>query len=113
MSDASRSFNVDDNVTAFARKIAAKAARKLKAQREALHPVWFGLGIFGLVGWSVALPTFLGALLGSWWDRRHPGPHSWTLALLVAGLVIGCTNAGYWVSREDRAISDESEDKDG
>lgn len=104
---------MDDEDTAFVAKIAAQAARKLKAQRDAAHPVWSGLGIFGLVGWSVASPTLLGALLGMWWDRRHPGPHSWTLALLVAGLVIGCANAWYWVSREDRAISDESDDKHG
>jgi ATP synthase protein I len=102
---------VDDKDTQFLTQVAAKAARKLKAQREAVNPVWFGLGVFGLIGWSVALPTLLGALLGAWWDRHHPGPHSWTLALLVAGLLIGCTNAWYWVSREDRAISDPSDDK--
>jgi ATP synthase protein I len=104
---------MDHKDTAFVMKVAAKAARKQKAQHEKLHPVWSGLGIFGLVGWSVALPTLLGALLGLWWDRRHPGLHSWTLALLVAGLLIGCANAWYWVSREDQAISDESDDNHG
>jgi predicted F0F1-ATPase subunit len=49
--------------------------------------VWFGLGMMGLIGWSVAIPTLLGAALGIWLDSRHPGSHSWTLALLVAGLV--------------------------
>lgn len=112
MSDVLRSFNVNDKDTAFVTTVAAKAARKLRAQRKGIQPIWFGLGFFGLVGWSVALPTLLGALLGLWWDRRHPGPHSWTLALLVAGLVMGCANAWYWVSREDRAMSDESDNKD-
>jgi len=96
----------------FVRRVAIKAARKLKAAREGTVPVWFGLGMLGLVGWSVAAPTLLGALLGLWWDRRHPGPHSWTLALLVAGLVIGCANAWYWVSREDKAMHAESDHKD-
>jgi len=97
---------------AFVREVAAKAARKLKAQREGSRGVWFGLGLSGLIGWSVAVPTLLGALLGLWWDRRHPGAHSWTLALLVAGLVIGCANAWHWVTREDRAMKDEPGDQD-
>jgi ATP synthase protein I len=100
----------DDDKT-FARRVAAKADRKLKAQREGSRSVWFGLGMLGTVGWSVAVPTLLGCLLGHWWDRHHPGPHSWTLALLVAGLVIGCVNAWYWLSRENQAIKDELDDK--
>ena len=42
--------------------------------------------MMGLIGWSVVVPTLLGAALGIWLDERHPGAHSWTLALLVAGL---------------------------
>ncbi len=99
--------------TAFARLVAAKAARKLRVQGEKRRGVWFGLGMSGLVGWSVAVPTLLGAMLGLWWDRRHPGAHSWTLALLVAGLAIGCVNAWHWIVREDRAMHDEPEDGDG
>jgi ATP synthase protein I len=100
-----------DDDTAFGRRVAARARLKLKAQREGGRPIWFGLGMLGTVGWSVAVPTLLGCLLGHWWDQRHPGPHSWTLALLVAGLVIGCANAWHWVSREGRAMHDESVDK--
>jgi len=102
---------MDDDDMKFARRVAAKATLKLRAQREGPLPVWFGLGMLGTVGWSVAVPTLLGALLGHWWDLRHPGPHSWTLALLVAGLVVGCANAWYWVSRENQAIHDELDDK--
>ncbi len=89
--------------TKFSDKIAAKAERKLKAQRDSAEPSWSGVRILGLVGWSVALPTLLGALLGRWLDARHPGAHSRTLALLLAGLVIGCANAWYWILRESRA----------
>src|ERR1700689_4324577 len=70
--------------SAFARQVASKAARKLKAQRGGYQGVWSGLGMFGAVGWSVAVPTIVGAMLGRWWDRSHPGGHSWTLMLLVA-----------------------------
>ncbi|MEO5715824.1 MAG: AtpZ/AtpI family protein [Luteolibacter sp.] len=95
----------------LAAQIGAKAARKLKARRSD-HGVWFGLGMMGLVGWSVVVPTLLGAALGVWLDGHHPGAHSWTLALLVAGLVLGCVNAWHWVAKEDRAMREEQEDDD-
>ena len=98
--------------TAFSREVGLKAARKLKAQRNPTPGVWFGLGMMGLIGWSVVVPTLLGAACGSWLDNRHPGSHSWTLALLVAGLMIGCFNAWNWVDREDRAMRDEQEGHD-
>jgi ATP synthase protein I len=50
--------------------------------------------------------------MGLWLDRRYPGGHSWTLALLVAGLAIGCLNAWRWVAKEDKAMRDEQEDGD-
>ena len=93
----------------FLSQAAADAARKLKAQRTADRPTWFGLGMLGTIGWSVAVPTLAGALLGAWWDRHHPGSRSWTLPLLVAGLVLGCANAWHWISAEDKAMRD-SED---
>jgi len=96
----------------LAEQVGARAARKLKAQRNSTQGIWFGLGMMGLVGWSVAVPTLLGAALGLWLDSHYPGSHSWTLALLVGGLVLGCFNAWHWLSREDRAIHEEQEDKD-
>jgi ATP synthase protein I len=111
MSEKSEIKSEKDRTT-FSREVGAKAARKLKARRNSTHGVWFGLGMMGLIGWSVAIPTLLGAALGLWLDRRYPGGHSWTLALLVAGLVIGCLNAWRWVAKEDKAMRDEQEDGD-
>jgi ATP synthase protein I len=102
--------NVSKNESAFVGQVGAKAARKNKARRNPAPGVWFGLGMMGLVGWSVTVPTLLGAALGIWLDAHHPGKHSWTLALLVAGLVIGCFNAGHWIAKEDQAMRDEQED---
>lgn len=96
----------------FVGEVGAKAARKLKARRNSAQGVWFGLGMMGLVGWSVAIPTLLGAALGLWLDKRHPGGHSWTLALLMVGLAIGCLNAWHWVARENKAMHGEREDND-
>ena len=93
------------------RGVGTKAARKIKA-RESAQGVWFGLGMMGLIGWSVVVPTLLGAALGIWLDQHHPGKHAWTLALMVAGLAIGCLNAWHWVAKEDKAMRDEQEDKD-
>lgn len=96
----------------LAEQVGAKAARKLKARRNPAPGVWLGLGMMGVIGWSVALPTLLGAALGLWLDARYPGGQSWTLALLVAGLVIGCFTAWRWIAKEDRAIRDEQEAPD-
>jgi ATP synthase protein I len=87
----------------FSAQIGAQEDRKLNARRVR-SPVWQGLGMLGLIGWSVCLPTLLGALLGRWLDGHHPGTHTWTLALLVAGLCLGCANAGRWLNKEQRAI---------
>ncbi|MDB6055411.1 MAG: synthase subunit [Verrucomicrobiales bacterium] len=91
----------------FAEKIGAKTALKLKARRDPKRGVWFGLGMMGLIGWSVVVPTLAGAALGSWMDKHYPGKHSWTLALLVGGLAIGCFNAWHWVSKEEKAMREE------
>ncbi len=93
----------------FASKARAQAERKLRARRDAGRGVWFGLGMMGLIGWSVAIPTLLGVALGMWLDRRGAGAHSWTLALLVAGLCIGCLNAWHWVAKEHRVMREDQE----
>ncbi len=85
-------------------EVGVKAARKLHARRQPEQKVWLGLGMMGLIGWSVAVPTLLGAGLGIYIDTYHPSERSWTLALLVAGLAMGCFNAWHWVSKEERAI---------
>jgi len=96
----------------FATEIGRKAQRRVRAQRK--DPgggVWFGLGTFGMVGWSIAIPTVLGVLIGAWLETRVPVGFSWRLTLLTVGLVVGCLNAWYWVSKERTSIHwDESDD---
>ncbi len=74
--------------------------RKLRARRESRHTAWFGMGMFGLVGWSVAVPTLIGTALGLWLDENWPTRHSWTLTFLIIGMALGCLNAWYWVKQE-------------
>jgi ATP synthase protein I len=96
----------------FSRAVAAKVARKLRAQLNSTQGVWFGLGMMGLVGWSVAIPALAGTAFGIWLDSHHPGNHSWTLALLIAGLVLGCFNAWHWVDKENKEMREDQENHD-
>ncbi len=98
--------------TTLGHTVGAKAARKLQARRNPTESAWLGLGMMGLVGWSVVVPTLLGAACGVWLDNQYPGSHSWTPALLVAGLVIGCLNAWHWVARENATTRDGEENSD-
>lgn len=82
--------------------IARKARRLEQARKRQGSSPWKGLGMFGMVGWAVAVPTLLGTALGLFIDARWPGEMSWTLALLLAGVALGCLNAWYWVQREGR-----------
>ncbi len=94
----------------FSNRIAAKVALKRKAQRNSAQGVWYGLGMTGLIGWSVVVPTLVGTAFGIWLDNAYPGSHSWTLTLLVVGLTIGCVNAWYWVSKEENKIREQQKD---
>jgi ATP synthase protein I len=83
-------------------EVGRSAKRKLRARQRSDRTAWFGLGMFGLVGWSVAIPTLLGIALGLWLDARWPGRHSWTLTFLLIGVALGCLNAWYWIKQESR-----------
>jgi ATP synthase protein I len=80
-------------------QVAAKASRRIQAQQRR-KSIWYGLGLFGVVGWSVAIPSLAGIFLGIWMDQHISSPYSWTLMLLVLGVGIGCLNAWYWVQKE-------------
>lgn len=96
----------------LAEQVGGAAARKLKARRDPAPGVWFGLGTMGLIGWSIVVPTLLGTALGAWLDHRYPGRHAWTLALLVAGLTLGCFNAWRWVARQDDQMHHPTDNED-
>ncbi|MEO8765751.1 MAG: AtpZ/AtpI family protein [Ginsengibacter sp.] len=94
----------------FSNQVAEKEKRKLKALREKNGTVWFGLGMFGMVGWSVAVPSVLGAGLGIWMDKRYPQTFSWTLTFLIIGLFSGSIIAWYWVTKEDKEMHQNKDD---
>lgn len=89
----------DEIQSKFVLEVGKKEERKLKSENETDQTVWFGVGMFGTVGWSVAIPTLIGVALGFWIDQRWPSQYSWTLMLLIAGICLGCLNAWYWVKK--------------
>jgi len=102
--------NVSKDETTFSRQVGAQAARKLKAQRRATRSIWFGLGMSGLIGWSVTVPALIGAALGIWVDKHYPSTYSWTLMLLIVGLIIGCFNAWHWVDSQYKEIQEDPDE---
>ena len=100
--DKDRSSSQDPQrvyTTKFAEVVGAKETRKALARKHDKKSIWFGLGMFGIVGWSVAVPTLVGAAIGIWIDSRYPSRFSWTLMLLFAGVLFGSINAWYWINR--------------
>ena len=76
-------------------------ARRIKAARDNPGPSPLrGVGTFGMIGWSIAVPTVGGAFLGLWLDRAAAQNFSWTIALILAGVVLGALIAGAWVGKE-------------
>jgi len=80
-------------------KIKSDAQKKLKAQKKGKE-ILFGLGTFGIIGWSIAVPMLLGVALGSYLDKKFEPYFSWTLTLLFAGVTIGCINAWHWINKK-------------
>lgn len=101
--------NIDNT---FTDEVGKREKRKVRSRRKGDKTVWFGLGMFGTVGWAVAVPTVAATFVGIWIDVRWPSRYSWTLMLLLIGLILGCFNAWYWVQKEQNAINRERENND-
>lgn len=108
------SNNTDDKIRekGFLEEVDNKEKQMLSARNEEKRSEWRGFGTFGMVGWSVAVPTVLGAVLGVWLDRRYPQTFSWTLTLLLAGLFVGCALAWQWIDKENKSMHEHKNKKD-
>jgi ATP synthase protein I len=79
----------------------ARHAKWLKSARDNPGPSPLrGIGTFGMIGWSIAVPTVGGAFLGLWLDRVAPQAFSWTIALILGGVVLGAFIAASWINKE-------------
>jgi ATP synthase protein I len=97
----------------FEEQVGEKELRKVRARRQKNRSIWFGLGMFGVVGWSVAIPTLIGLGIGIWIDANIPSRFSWTLMGLMIGLFVGCLNAWYWLNSEGRPDIEEEDEERG
>jgi ATP synthase protein I len=86
----------------FGRQVGRKERRKLRSRRGGDRSIWFWLGMMGLVGWTVSVPTLIGLAIGVWLDSFMAGRISWTLTGLVIGVAAGAAAAWYWVNKESR-----------
>ena len=92
----------------FTEKVAQREALRIKGLKHKSETVWFGLGMFGIIGWAVSIPTLIGIALGLWIDRTWPSQYSCALMFLVLGVMVGCINAAYWVRKiRSRIIEEE------
>lgn len=78
------------------KKIEKESSKKIKSQEEG-DEIMFGLGLFGIIGWSIAIPTVMGIALGVYLDKRFTQSFSWTITLLFAGVILGSFNAWHWI----------------
>lgn len=95
----------------FRRQVEEIEKRKLATRDEKKRSEWRGFGLFGIVGWSVAVPTLLGTALGRWLDSRYPDQYSWTLMFLIIGLILGCLIAAYWIRAEHKEMHNDKSEK--
>jgi ATP synthase protein I len=105
--------NPDPEGSRWKDQVGEKETRKLRARRNRERSIWFGLGTFGVIGWSVAVPALVGLFAGIWLDRNVRAPFSWTLMLFMGGLLLGCYNAWRWLYYESSVIEREEEEKNG
>ena len=92
--------NKTSNSAKYANAIKISEQRQLKALTRKRRSVFAGFGLFGIVGWSIVVPTLGGVALGRWLDQRYPTTFSFTITLLITGISIGCLGAYHWLSKE-------------
>ena len=80
--------------------IRRSAERMQRARKQPRASPLRGLGAFGMIGWSVAVPTVAGAFLGLWLNRVAPQSFSWPIALILGGIVVGAMIAWNWIDKE-------------
>jgi len=73
--------------------IKLRRARRDRWQREGERSIGQNLAMIGALGWAIVTPTLLGIFIGRWLDRAFGSGIFWTLGLLFAGLVVGCSTA--------------------
>lgn len=97
----------------LAERLEVRASRRLISRREEQRiDARQGLSFLGAIGWHLPVPTVAGALIGKWLDGKYPHETvSWSLNLMLLGLVLGMISTWVWVRREgiERAVREQNE----
>lgn len=97
MTDEEHRRGVEDEREEFCRQVERKEERSRRAREAGDQTIRHGFGAFGVVGWSIVVPTLLGIVIGAWLDTRAGGGIRYTLSLMAAGLIIGLVNVWNWI----------------
>lgn len=84
------------------RRIASQVSRKQSERDNPAPSPLRGFSTFGMIGWSIVVPTVGGAFLGLWLDRVAAQNFSWTIALILGGVALGAMIAWAWMDKENR-----------
>ena len=99
----------DSQPTPVSTEIHQRAKRLERMRQKKTASPLTGLSAFGVIGWTVAVPTVAGAFLGRWLNQHYPQSFSWTLALIMAGLVLGIIYAWEWIAQAQKKVLEEEQ----
>ncbi|REJ31927.1 MAG: ATP synthase subunit [Bacillota bacterium] len=99
VTDNDRPSPVEKEREEFHREVERKEERARKAREAGDRTLQYGLGVFGVVGWSIVVPTLIGVAVGAWLDARTGGGIRYTLSLMSAGLILGLVNVWNWMQK--------------
>ena len=80
-------------------EVGKKEQKKLSLKKTGILGYF---GLFGMVGFTIAVPVVLGAFAGKYLDDHFSKNISWSLSFILGGLVIGCYNAWRYIKKEYR-----------
>lgn len=101
--DDARSDDPDEErAEALRRAVLHKSMRRQRARQRSDESIWSWMASFGLVGWTVVVPTVVGLAIGRFIDGRTDSTISFTITLLLVGAVVGVAVAWHWVRTESQ-----------
>lgn len=100
MADDKLRRGVEEEREQFYREVERQEERSRIAREEGDRTIRHGFSSFGVVGWSIVVPTLLGIVVGAWLDSRADGGIRFTLSFMAFGLIVGIVNVWKWLHRE-------------
>lgn len=88
-------------------KVISKKINRRLCLKNKKHSILRAFSLFGLVGWSIGVPTIIFAYLGLFLDEKFPVSFSYTLYFVLLGLGLGCYNAWKWLKKEQSVLDKE------